>query len=341
MPPIEGEARSEVELTGAQRAAILVMYLDRDTARGLLEAMDDDDIRAIGLAMGGIEKVESQIIESVVATFVRDLHAVSIMPRSGPEYVSEILPQLLDSARSGHLLPVINRRVSRDFEEFIAMRPPANVAAILRDEHPQTQAVALCLMGPSNAAKVLRHLSADDKSRITMRMARLKKVPGELADDVASAIREALGRQEDHLEVGGIDRTARMLGKLPAKDNSNILDELSDEDIDLADALRRRMVLFEDLGQLTNMSVQVLLKHIERDDLLVALKGASSQVLNLFLSNVSSRAADDIREELDIMGQISKQRIRASQERIATAALKLADDGAIYLPIGDVEDEGL
>jgi flagellar motor switch protein FliG len=333
------ETATESDITGAQRAAILVMYLDREVAKSLLRQLDDDDVRAVGLAMGSIENVDPAIIEGVIGDFVRDLHEVSMMPRSGADFVSNVLPDLLDDARRLELLPIINRRVNKEFEQFISMRPAASVAAMLRDEHPQTQAVALCLMGPENAAMVLKHLPEETKTAITVRMARLKRIPGELADDVIVALRSALGKQDDHLDVGGVDRTARILGRMSRNDNGAILEGVSDEDPDLADSLRRRMIVFEDLVQLTNMAIQVVLKQVARDDMVLALKGASSQLQDLFLANVSSRAADDIREEMEIMGPVSRSRIRAAQERIVAAALTLAEEGSIYLPMGADEDE--
>ncbi|MEC7947494.1 MAG: flagellar motor switch protein FliG [Myxococcota bacterium] len=332
-------AATESELSGAQRAAILVMYLDREVAKGLLRQLDDDDVRAVGLAMGSIENVDPAVIEAVIGDFVRDLHEVSMMPRSGPDFVAKVLPQLLDETRRNELLPIINRRVNKEFEQFISMRPAASVAAMLRDEPPQTQAVALCLMGPENAAMVLKHLPEETKTAITVRMARLKRIPGELADDVIVALRAALGKQDDHLDVGGVDRTARILGRMSRNENGAILEGVSDEDPDLADSLRRRMIVFEDLVQLTNMAIQVVLKQVDRDDMVLALKGASSQLQDLFLANVSSRAADDIREEMEIMGPVPRSRIRAAQERIVAAALTLAEEGSIYLPMGAEDEE--
>jgi flagellar motor switch protein FliG len=333
-------ARTEVDLNGAQRAAILVMYLDREVARGLLRQLDDDDVRAVGLAMGSIENVEASVIETVIGDFVRDLHEVSMMPRSGPDFVAKVLPDLLDDSRRSELLPVINRRVNKEFEQFISMRPPQSVAAMIKDEHPQTQAVALSLMGQENAARVLKYLDEDTRSRITVRMARLKRIPGELADDVMDALRAALGKQDDQLDVGGVDRTARILGRMSRSDNGAILEGVSDEDAELADALRRRMIVFDDLVALTPMAIQTVLKQVDRDDLVLGLKGAPAQLVDLFLANVSKRAAEDIREEMEIMGPVPKARIRAAQERIVAAALTLAEDGSIYLPMGGDEEEG-
>jgi flagellar motor switch protein FliG len=194
-------------------------------------------------------------------------------------------------------------------------------------------------MGPDNAARVMKLMAEEDKGEVTVRMARLKRIPGELIDDVTLAITGALGRDDDFLDVGGVDRTARMLGRLPKTENDRILEVVADEDNPLAERLRRRMVLFGDLMTLTNRGIQTLLKQVDRDDLILALKGGTVAEVDRFLENVSSRAAEDIREEIEIMGPVPKSRTRSAQERIVATALKLAEEGSIYLAIGANEED--
>lgn len=325
--------------SGIERAAILVMYLERSLAKALLDLMNDEEVRKVGMAMASIDRVEAPDIERIVGDFVRELYEVSLMPRTGPEFVNKVLPDLLEDERRETILPILKRRVNTEFADFISNRPAEAVAAIMADEHPQTQAVALSLMGPDNAAKVMRLMPEEDKGEVTVRMARLKRIPGELIDDVTTAITTALGRDDDFLDVGGVDRTARMLGRLAKVENDRILEVVADEDNPLAERLRRRMVLFSDLMALTNRGIQTLLKQVDRDDLILALKGGTPTEVDRFLDNVSSRAAEDIREEMEIMGPVPKSRIRGAQERIVATALKLAEEGAIYLSIGAEEED--
>jgi len=332
-------AATESDYSGVERAAILVMYLERPLAKSLLDRMSDEEVRKLGLAMASIERVEPPEIERIVGDFIRDLYEVSMMPRSGADFVNTVLPELIPGERGEAIMPVLNRRVNRDFEDFIANRPPEAVAAILKDEHPQTQAVAMALMGPENGAKILRMMEPETRGEVTLRMARLRRIPGELIDDVTNALKGALGRDDDYLELGGVDRTARVLGCLKRSENDSILEVVADEDNALAERLRRRMVLFSDLAELTNRGIQTLLKQVDRDDLILALKGAQPTEVDRFLDNVSSRAAEDIREEMEIMGQVPKSRIRGAQERIVATALKLAEEGAIYMAIGAEDDD--
>ena len=176
------------------------------------------------------------------------------------------------------------------------------------------------------------------QAEVTMRMSRLKQVPGDLADNLIKTITDALSQSDDYLEVGGIDRTARILGKMPNKDQTAILGAVEDEDADLADILQRRMVVFEDLRQLDRRSMQTLLKNIDKDEMLKALKGADPDMVDFFLSNVSKRQAADIAEELEIMGGLQKAAIREAQESIVSEAIKLSEEGLIYLDMGEEEE---
>ena len=180
---------------------------------------------------------------------------------------------------------------------------------------PQIQAVTLALMGPQNAARIIKFMDQQRQAEVTMRMSRLKQVPGDLTDNLRT-ITDALSQSDDYLEVGGIDRTARILGKMPNKDQTTILGAVEDEDADLADILQRRMVVFEDLRQFDRRSMQTLLKNIDKDEMLKALKGADPDMVDFFLSNVSKRQAADIAEELEIMGGLQKARYVKHRNRL-------------------------
>ncbi|MED5370486.1 MAG: FliG C-terminal domain-containing protein [Myxococcota bacterium] len=327
------------ELTGTQRAAVLLMFLNRDVSGVILEHLKADEIRDIGLAMADMDDVPSEVVERVVADFVRDLHRTTLFPRTGRAFALGVLPSLVPEDRRTRVEAALKRNLSRDFEEYIATRAPEAVAAILSDEHPQTRAVALMLMGTDNAASVLKCMDEEERLDSTLRMARLRTVPGELADDVERALRVALEDDgADRWVVEGIDRTAQVLGRLGSEINEEVLDRLEDDDDELADILRKRMVVFDDLQDLDRRGVQAILKEIEKQDLLLALKGASPEMRDLFLGNLSSRAAADLEEELEIMGPTPKKALREAQENIVEVAMRLAEEGTIYLAALGEED---
>ncbi len=339
MAAVAAVAEPELELTGAQRAAILVMYLKAEVARSLLERMSSDEIRSIGLAMAEVERVDPEVIEKVVADFVRDLHRISLVPKTGRDFALGVLPSLVDEDRRPRVYGSLKRNLSTEFEEYIAAKPPRAVAAILADEHAQTQAVALMLMGPENAACIMALMDEQDQYDLALRMAKLKQVPGELADDVETAMRQALEADDaERWAVKGVDRAAQILGRLGKPMNEAVLVRLAKNDKKLSETLRRRMVVFADLDSLDDRAAQALLKEIERQDLLLALKGATTDMQDLFLRNMSSRAAADIRDELEIMGPTPKSMVERAQENIVASALRLQEEGLIFLAMGGADE---
>ncbi len=332
-------ASPDIELSGVQRAAILVMYLEAPVAKKLLAQMKDDEIHEIGLAMASVDRVESGVIEKVVGDFVKDLFDVTMMPRTGREFAMDVLPELITSDRREDLAGAIRRRLSTEFADYVATRPPRSVHAILQDEHPQVQAVALQRMGSENAARVLQLMDEQEQYELTLRMARLKEIPGELADEVEDAIRYALEQEaSDRFAIEGVDTTAQVLGQLGKPKNEKVLLRLSKLDRTLSDKLRRRMVTFDDLLGLDDRAVQSILKEVDREDLLMALKGTKGAGLEMFLRNMSSRAAADIRDELEIMGPTPKSLVDRAQENIVEVAMRLNEEGTIFLPIGNAEE---
>ena len=327
------------DLTGAQRAAVLVMYLEKEVAKKILRRLDTNELQAIGLAMASIEHVDQVVIEDVVQSFIRMLHDVSLMPSSGPQYIRNVLPDLLDEQRREEVLQTVYRRTDVEFEAFVEKLPPKSVAALLRDENLQTQAAALCLMGSGNAARVMQHLDEELMADVTRRMARLRHIPGELADDICGSIRAVLGGSVDHLPLGGVESTARVLGAMKKERNEKVLGAIASEDDELAQALRRRMVVFDDLADLDDRGIQALMKQVDRDELVRALKGAKQRTRERFFKNLSSRAAEDIREALEIIGPIRRSVVEDAQSQITSLAMELSAKGDIFLPLGgDSED---
>ncbi len=328
------------ELTGAHRAAILVMYLDASVARFLLDKLSTDEIREIGMSMSEMERVEPTIIESVVADFVRDLHELAILPRTGRDFALGVLPDLVDEERRDRVSGTLKRELSTEFQDYIGGKPAPAIAALLKDEHPQTQSVALMMMGTENAARVLFHMDEQEQYELALRMAKLSQIPGELADDVETSMRQALEDEGmDRWTIKGMDRTAQILGRLGKNLTEPLLAKLAKFDKELSETLRRRMVIFPDLQVLDFRGVQALLREVDRGDLLLALKGADDAMKELFFSNLSKRAAQDLSEEIEIMGRTPKSQVDRAQENMVETALRLHDEGVLFLPIGAEADE--
>lgn len=326
-------------LTGIEKSAILVMYLDREVARQLLRHMSDEDVKRLGVAIAAVQNVEDHVIEHVVADFVASLRDVSVLPFTGRDFARQVLPGLVDEGRREAVAGAIRRRVGSDFDDFIRSRPPVVVATVLAAEHPQVRAVALLRMGPENAAKVLAAFDEDTQLDLAMRMARADHVSGELADEVERSVRRTLEDQEDPLPIGGTQATARILGRLSKEKNASVLSRMRVEAAGLADTLQRMMVTFDDLDSLDDRAIQALLRAIDRTDLVLALKGANPRIKERFLKNLSARAAADLVEEIELAGSARRSQIKRSQENVTSVAQRLHDEGVLVLALAGSEEE--
>lgn len=329
---------ASLELSGVQKAAILVMYLDRDAAKALLQNLSDDEVKRIGIAIAGLKQIDEGVIEAVVGDFVDQLKSVCLLPATGPDFARKILPTLVNEERRERVSTAVRRRTDNDFEQVVRGCPANAVAAVLAEEHPQVRAVALLRMGAENAARVLACFPEEEQSDLTIRMTRAEKVAAELAEDVEKALRASLADIEDPMPLGGVETTARILGRMSREKNATVLGNVRATAEDLADDLQRRMVSFEDLGRLDNRAIQAVLRVVERADLVSALKGAESALRDRFLANLSSRAAQDLLEEIEIGGRVRRSVMKEAQDRIVAAARQLAEEGTIFLDVGEAEE---
>ncbi|MES2640666.1 MAG: FliG C-terminal domain-containing protein [Myxococcota bacterium] len=325
-------------LTGLQKAAVLVMYLDRDAARALLKGLTDDEVERIATTIAEMGDAGEETVEAVVTDFVDQLRQVSVLPASGRNFARNVLPGLFDDDRRARMGAHLRRIGNDDFEAFVRTRPARAVASVLGDEHPQVRAIAMLRMGTENAARVLACMPVEDQADLAIRMAQAESVAPELSDDIEAAVRTALVGFEDALPVGGVERTARILGRMPRERNAVVLDGVRALEEGLAADLQRRMVSFEDLERLDGRGIQALLRAVERADLVIALKGASPAMRAQFLKNLSARAAADLLEEIEIGGPARRAQLRESQDRVVAIARHLADEGTIYLDLGDADD---
>ncbi len=322
-------------ITPLKRAAIFVMYLQPTAARKLLAELDDDEVKSLARTMSELGEVDQELVEDVVDSFLSQLGAASYVATTGQDFARRFLPDLLSADRKEQISSTVRLHNQAAFEAFVRARPPRAVAAALVDEHPQVQAVAMLRMGVENAARVLGCFPEETQTDLTIRMTNVDRVAPEFADDIEAAIRAAIVDVEEPLSLGGIDRTARILGRLPTEQNNVVLREVRMHSEELADDLIKKMVRFEDLERMDNRSMQALLRALESTDVVVALRGASASLRDKILANVSQRAAADLKEELEIGAPIRRQIVREAQERITAIARRLADEGVIFLDIGE------
>jgi flagellar motor switch protein FliG len=323
------------DLTGPERSAALIMFLDPRVAAGLLARLSADEVAKVGIAMKRLDRLSPQLLDQVVSAFIKDLSQIAHMPTSGKDFALNQLADLIEPERRDAVHEPIRRELDTGFEDFIESCQPSAVAIMLQDEHPQSAATALLMMGADNAGAVLSLMLDRERYEFTRRMAGITTIDGGTARDVESSLRENLGAgMVARLQLHGVDQTARILCRMGREAYEPLLARIAQKDKALEQAIRKRMVRFEDLTVLDRRGVQALLKETEGEDLLLALRGAQPDLLQLFLNNMSKRRSQDLVDEIANSGACPRKRVTEAQETMVQTAMRLHDEGVLFFPIG-------
>jgi flagellar motor switch protein FliG len=330
---------------GARKAAIALMMLGNEIATELLRVMPDDEVRLLLRSAGGIKNIRPEEAVEVLEEFVGYFDGSSLLlPRAG-RFVRDLAEETFGKER-------VQRLLSEDTEpapepepepEVLSDEPEAMIARaleagaealakVLKKEHPQTVAVALAVMHTGKSAEVLGFLPADMRSDIVRRVAQIKTVPPSLIREIAETLRRELDRStSDAMDVDGTNTVVGLLKALSQEEEDLIFEGLNESDPEMAEAIRKKMFVFEDFMGLDPRALQQMLKEIDGRTLTLALKTATTSLREHILSAMSSRAATMIIEDLDAMGPVAVSQVESAQDEIVQVALRLAGEGKISL----------
>lgn len=318
-------------LTGAQRAAILVMYLDEETVKSIFSRLSEDEIRKVGEAIAVMRRVEPELIQKVIAEFAGDLGRSLYLQAEGDDYLKRVFPAVLGEDRAQKVLRSIEPVSRAGFQKMLGRLQPGALAARLKKEHPQTIAVACIVLGSEVTAQLLPSFDTETQIDVAQRMAALKQIPLELLQD----IEELLGQIDmetptrHSLEGEGPKLVADALNGLPPNLKDSILNGIAGRDEQLAAEVSRQLYNFEMLENADSRGIQNLLKEVERKDLATALKGASPKVREKFFGNMSERAAQYLKDDMEAMGPVRLSEVETIQQQIVALALRLEQEGKL------------
>jgi flagellar motor switch protein FliG len=318
-------------LTGAQKAAILIMYLDENVVRDLFGRMSEDEIRRVGEAISRLDHVEPDLVQTIIAEFAGDLGASLYLQAQGDRYLRSVFPAVLGQERAHRLLRSIEPVSRQGFQQRFSRVQPGALAARLSNEHPQTIAVACSVLGPDLCAAVLPSFELDLQVDVVMRMAKLKRFPVELLEDIESLLGDA--EVEEHalhnIDTDGSRMVADTINNLAGEQRDELLAALSQKDEGIAGEVSRQMFSFDMLCNADAKGVQNLLKEVERKELALALKGADGPTREKFYSNMSERAADYLKDDMEAMGPVRLSEVESAQQQIIALSLRLEEEGKL------------
>ena len=324
---------SEQELDGSSRAAILLMTLGEEAAAQVLKYIDQQEVEQIGLAMAEIGSVSQEQVDSVIGMFSEEVQDHTALGIGSEDYLRTILTSALgEESAEGLLDRILAGRNTNGLEALKWMEPPL-VADMLKEEHPQVVAVVASHLSRERAAEVLALLPEQLRADAVMRIASLDSIQraaiSELDEMMERRIADANGDTAKGL--GGKRAAAEIVLKLGSSLEEEVLGHIREVDDDLGTQIKELMFVFDSLAVLDDRGMQGLLREIPGDKLGVALKGAEPATSDLFLRNMSKRAADILQEDMEARGPVRLAEVEEAQKEILTVALKLADEGKIQL----------
>ncbi|MGQ9724599.1 MAG: flagellar motor switch protein FliG [Tepidimonas sp.] len=318
---------------GLQDAAIFLMSLGEEEAAEVFKHFSPKEVQRLGEAIARMRTVPKDRVESVIERFTREAQSQSLLVSDTDNYVRSVLKRALGDDKAALLIDRILQGGDVSGIESLKWMDPISVAELLRNEHPQILAAILVHLDQEHAANVLKHFTERTRNEVMLRIATLEGIQPIALKDLNEALYQVLagGDKIRKSSLGGVKTAAELINLLGTSLEASVIDAIREQDPDLAQKIMDKMFTFEDLIKLDNKSLQMVLKEVSSDALVVALKGASQELRDKILSNMSSRAAQALREDLETRGPVRLSEVEGQQKEILKIVRRLADEGQIVL----------
>ncbi|MGC8754381.1 MAG: flagellar motor switch protein FliG [Thermosulfidibacteraceae bacterium] len=333
----EGVAEKQVsileELSGPQKAAILLVLLGEEYAAKIMRELPEDVVQKLTKEIAMLRAVDPEVAKEVLKEFFTLTVASEQLAKGGIEFARKVLIESLGPERAKKVIANLVKTMETQigFEALKQVRPQ-QLAKIIHKEHPQIIALILSHLEPPKAAECLQELPRDVQVEVVKRLSKLSDISPEVLRRLSVVLEEKLQNvATGAIEIGGIKTVAEILNRLSKADSKEILDKLSWEEPELADSIRDKMFVFEDILKLDDTAVREILKRVDKKVLTVALKGASEEIKNKFFANMSKRAVEALVEEIEFMGPVKLKDVEAAQREIVDLIRRLEDEGVISL----------
>ncbi len=337
-------ATDKVALTGTEKAAVLLISLGEDHAASVLKQMKGDEVERVVSEIGRQGEVKPATKEHVGRDFLARLESVTKRTEGGWDYARNTLERAVGQEPAGRILKLAGKPRQEGFA-LLEAAPNDKLTKFLLDEHPQTIALILTQLAAEKAALALAGLPEALRPEVTARIAAMDKVPAEMLSELKAVIVRDLGQslapEEDAAQVsGGPEKAAAILNKVDKEIGQKTLESLADVDPELVDEIKKKMFVFDDIRLIDDKGVQRFLKEIESKVLGVALKACASEIKENIFRNMSKRAGELLKEEMELMGPIRLSQVEEAQESIVEVVRRLVEEGEINLMgRGGQEDE--
>ena len=328
------------ELTGRQKAAIFLGTLGSGISSEIFKHLREDEIESLTFEIARLENIEAEDRDGVLQEFQELMMAQDFITSGGIDYARELLEKSLGSQKA---VDIINRLTSslqvRPFD-FIRRTDPTHLLNFIQREHPQTIALILAYLEPNKASVILKNLPHDIQSDVSKRISTMDRTSPEILREVERVLEKKLSTlsSEDYTAAGGVESIVEILNLVDRSTEKSIIESLEEEDPELAEEIKKRMFVFEDIVMLDDRAIQKVMREVDTTELAKALKSVDTEVQDKIFRNMSKRAAEMLQDDLEAMGPVRIGDVESAQKDILATARRLDDSGEIMLGGGSNDE---
>ena len=326
----------EDRISGLQKAAILLIALGPERSAGIFKHLKEEEIEELTLEIANTRSITPQVKEEVINEFYEVCLAQQYIAEGGISYAKELLEKALGLEKAMDVIGKLTASLQVKPFEFIRKTDAQQLLNFIQDEHPQTIALILSYLPAAQAALLISALPPDKQSDVAKRIAVMDRTSPEVIKEVERVLESKLASlvNQDYTIIGGVDAVVEILNAVDRGTEKHILESLEIEEPELADEIRKKMLVFEDILLLDDRAIQRVLRDVPTDDLALALKSTNEQVQNAIFNNMSKRLAVMIKEDMEFMGPVRMKDVEEAQQKIVNIIRKLEDTGEIIISRG-------
>ncbi|MBQ8085515.1 MAG: flagellar motor switch protein FliG [Lachnospiraceae bacterium] len=328
------------ELSGVQKAAILLISLGPEKSANVFKHLKEDEIETLTLEIANTRNVPPDIKEKVLEEFYEICLAQQYIAEGGIGYAKELLDKALGEEKAKDVIGRLTASLQVRPFEFVRKADPSQLLNFIQEEHPQTIALILAYLPSAQAAAVVGSLPLEKQADVAKRIALMDRTSPDVIKEVEKVLEKKLASlvNQDYTIVGGVDAIVSILNTVDRSTEKHIMETLEIEEPELADEIRRKMFVFEDILMLDNRAIQTVLRDVDNNELAIALKNANEDVQNIIFNNLSSRLAAMIKEDMEYMGPVRLKDVEEAQQKIVNIIRRLEDTGEIVISRGGGDD---
>ncbi|MEA5095191.1 flagellar motor switch protein FliG [Sedimentibacter saalensis] len=331
---------SDTKLTGKQKAAAIIISLGADDASKIYKYLKEEEIEQLTFEISRLQHLSPQVMESTLKDFYDLCLTQKVITEGGFEYARNVLEKAFGAQTASSLLERVTKTMRTKSFEFLRKADYKNLITIIQNEHPQTIALILSYARADQASAVIAELPKEKRIDVVERIAKMDRTSPEIIKYVEMELEKKFNSivSVDFTEIGGVNYVADVMNNMDRSNEKYIFDELNKKDVKLADEIRKRMFVFEDIVTMDSLGIQRFLREVDSKDLVFAIKGSNKEVADVLFSNMSTKMGDTIKSELEYTHNVRLRDVEEAQQRIVSVIRRLEEEGELFIAKGGKDD---